>query len=112
MSKANQVVIDNLKEMRVSGLPVWVTFKGLRMQIRPLREDDDFEPAQAALFKNRGRLHVALLSGKCDRGLYVADRIEGGPKPPPCSLRLQCKSVLAIIETYHTRAIHGPEDEP
>ena len=109
MSKANQVVIDALKEMRETGEPVWVTFKGLRLKLRPERDDDYFEPAAPALFKNRGRLHVAYLSGKYTRWLYACAALEGGPPPPSCSARLQYKCVLAIIEEFHPRSGSAPE---
>ena len=103
MSKANQVVIDKLREMRETGEPVWVTSKGLRLKLRPERDDDYYEPAQAALFKNRGRLYVAKLSGKYTSYLYCVSGLEGGSRFPNPSLRLQYKCVLALIEEYHPR---------
>lgn len=111
MSKANQLVIDKLKEMRVSGEPVWVTFKGLRLKIRPDKPDGDFfEPAQAALFKHRGRLHVGYLSGKYTGYLYCWGPLEGGPRPPDCSLHLQYNCILAIVEEFHPRV--AQEEKP
>ena len=99
MSQEEQKIIDKLQEMKETNEPVWVTFYGMRLKLRPMVEDDNFYPCQDALYKYKGGLHVATLCNK--DGLRVWSGLHY--LPDPRGNFLQPKHILAMVEEVHPR---------
>lgn len=70
MGKREQRVYDAIKRVRETG-DAWVTIGGQRVRLARLEDrDDDFEPPSWALVKRRGRVVLALVSGKVGFRIY------------------------------------------
>ncbi len=94
MSKKRQLVVDKLKEMRVSGEPVWVTIGEDRCLIRPVKAEDHLGGFNVVL-KNRGRIKTVWLSDK--------DGLKTFPHTGP-TFHVNPKNILAIVVESHRRA--------
>jgi len=95
-----QYLVDQLKVMRSTGLPVEIDWQHLRLKIRPDTEGDYFDGGQAVILKVKSRLHVVILTNHDGFMVY-----EDGGAPAP--RKANPKNIMAIVTEPDTDTIYS-----